>query len=137
MDLSQYPIFPWILNKYSSPIKIEKDCYEASLYYEYNQKRKNDNINDDIDDFDISNNSMEIEDKYIKKQKIYENYNYRDMKLPMGMMELSLKGKKRKEEFIEKYNDMVENQEDHLDKPLLPPEKWYPVYHLCSAPSFL
>ena len=132
MDLSQYPIFPWILNKYSSPIKIEKDCYEASLYYEYNQKRKNDNINDDIDDFDISNNSMEIEDKYIKKQKIYENYNYRDMKLPMGMMELSLKGKKRKEEFIEKYNDMVENQEDHLDKPFYYGSNYSNAFFVCN-----
>ena len=131
MDLSQYPIFPWILSKYSSPIKIEKDCYEASLYCEYYKRRKNENIND-IDDFNISNNSDEIEDKYLKMKKIYENYNYRDMKLPMGMMELSQKGKKRKEEFIEKYNDMIENQEDHLEKPFYYGSNYSNAFFVCN-----
>ena len=127
MDLSQYPIFPWILTKYSSPIKLEHNCYEASLYYEYNKNRNSIN---DIES--ISNNSLEIEDKYIKKKKIYENYNYRDMKLPMGMMELSQKGKKRKEEFIEKYNDMVENQEDHIEKPFYYGSNYSNSFFVCN-----
>ena len=127
MDLSQYPIFPWILTKYSSPIKLEHNCYEASLYYEYNKNRNSIN---DIES--ISNNSLEIEDKYIKKKKIYENYNYRDMKLPMGMMELSQKGKKRKEEFIEKYNDMVENQEDHIEKPFYYGSNYSNAFFVCN-----
>jgi hypothetical protein len=99
-DLTQYPVFPWILSKYSSPINIEKNCLDSSLYQEYIKKENKNNNVDDI------NNSQEIDEKNKNKKNEKEKYDYRDMKLPMGMLELSEKGKRRKEEFIEKYKDM-------------------------------
>ena len=41
---------------------------------------------------------------YDLNNKTLEKVEYRDFKLPMGMMELTEKGKKRKVRYIEKYN---------------------------------
>ena len=132
-DLSQYPVFPWILNKYSLPVKFEQNCLESSLYYNYLQNDKNNNNNKDEMSINISSdNSVEMEDKNKKKKKNEENYNYRDMKLPMGMMELSQKGKKRKEESIEKYNDMKENQDDHMEKPFFFGSNYSNHFYVCN-----
>ena len=133
-DLSQYPVFPWILSKYSSPFKLEQNLLESSLYYEYDKRKEN--INDIGEDADLNNksdNSGEIDDKSKKKKQDEESYNYRDMKLPMGMLELTDKGRKRKKEFIEKYNDMLENQEDHfMEKPFYYGSNYSNAFFVCN-----
>ena len=53
-----------------------------------------------------------MEKKKKKKKKGEEEYNYRDMKLPMGMMELNEEGKKRKNEYIEDYNNVKFNRDE-------------------------
>ena len=125
-DLTQYPVFPWILSKYSSPINIEKNCLDSSLYQEYIKKE---NKNNNVDDM---NNSQEIDEKNKNKKNEKEKYDYRDMKLPMGMLELSEKGKKRKEEFIEKYKDMKENKDDHTEKPFYYGSNYSNVFFVCN-----
>ena len=52
------------------------------------------------------------QEKKKKKKKGEEEYNYRDMKLPMGMMELNEEGKKRKNEYIEDYNNVKFNRDE-------------------------
>ena len=135
-DLSQYPVFPWILSKYSSPFKLEKNYLESSLYYEYIMRDINNERNDlgEITGINnISDNSIEIDDKNKKKKKGEETYDYRDMKLPMGMMELTEKGKRRKEEFIDKYNDMLENAEDHfMEKPFFFGSNYSNAFFVCN-----
>ena len=83
-DISQYPVFPWILSKYEDPLK--------------------DNSN---------------------------NYNYRDLSLPMGMMELNEKSKKRKELFMETY-DVLKNESDGSIKPYIFGSNYSNPMYVCN-----
>ena len=69
-DISQYPIFPWILSNFTDP--LQKDLEEG----------------------------------------INKDYLYRDLSLPMGMLEVSELSIIRKENFIEHYNTMKSEQEE-------------------------
>ena len=69
-DISQYPIFPWILSNFTDP--LQKDLEEG----------------------------------------INKDYLYRDLSLPMGMLEISDLSIIRKENFIEHYNTMKSEQEE-------------------------
>ena len=70
-DISQYPVFPWILSNYEDPL---------------------------------------IKDS--------NNYEYRDLSLPMGMLALNEEGEKRKESFMETY-DVLKNESDGSMKPYI------------------
>ena len=67
-DISQYPVFPWVLNNYNDPLKNESD----------------------------------------------DNYNLRDMSLPMGMMALDEKGEQRKELFLLNYETLKEQADEGM-----------------------
>ena len=73
-DISQYPIFPWILNDYKDP--LNKICD--------NEEKK---------------------------------YDLRDMSLPMGMMTINEKAKKRKKLFIDNFETLKETAEGDTMKP--------------------
>ena len=61
----------------------------------------------------MSEASVDISlDKKKKKKKIEEEYDYRELKLPMGMMEINEEGKKRKNNYIESFNQIKHNQEE-------------------------
>ena len=107
-DISQYPIFPWILSNYNEPLKVEPVFYESSLY----DNNITDNIN--LNEFEyISENSVELDlEKRKKKKKFLEEYNYRNLKLPMGMLEINEESKKRKNDFIELYNTMKNDKDE-------------------------
>ena len=83
-DISQYPVFPWILSDYSDPIK------------------------------DKSN-----------------NYDYRDLSLPMGMMELNEEGEKRKELFMETF-DVLKNESDGSMKPYIYGSNYSNPMYVCN-----
>ena len=70
-DISQYPVFPWIITNYEDSLK--KDS---------------------------------------------KNYEYRDLSLPMGMMELNEEGEKRKMLFLETF-DILKNEPDESIKPYI------------------
>ena len=74
-DISQYPVFPWILSNYSDPLKIEQKTEE--------ENEENNNI----------------------------DYSYRDLSSPMGMLELGRESIKRKEEFLEIYDTLKNDNE--------------------------
>ena len=70
-DISQYPVFPWVLSSYKDPLKHEK-----------NEKD--------------------------------EEYNLRDMSLPMGMMALDEKGEQRKELFMINFDTLKQSDEEGI-----------------------
>ncbi len=87
-DISQYPIFPWVLSKYIDPLK---------------EKTEN------SDDYD---------------------YQYRDMNLPLGMMELSESGIKRKETYLETFNTLKEEPNEGV-KPYIYGTSYSNPYYVC------
>ena len=120
-DISQYPIFPWILSNYEDPLKIEPIFFESSLY-DLNNINSNINTNlnpgessiNDSNRTSLADTSIEDSEKKKKKKKIEDEYNYRDLKLPMGMLEISEESKKRKDDFIELYNT-IKNDKDEFE----------------------
>ena len=99
-DISQYPVFPWILSDYNDPLKIEPEYFETSL----------NNVEIYKNDYSRSRISPNISlDNEKKKKKVEEEYSYRDLKLPMGMLEINEESKKRKNDFIEYFNNIKNN----------------------------
>ena len=92
-DLSQYPVFPWLLNNYEDPI-IEELTQEEKL----SEKKNN------------SNNEDEETYENIPKEK------YRDLSLPMGMLIISEEGKTRKKLFLQSYENLKKE-----NNPYMPP----------------
>ena len=114
-DISQYPVFPWILSNLDEPFKIEPNIIESSLSNKNINSMTSNAINPSEASVNESRSSIVMEDdgeKKKKKKKGEEEYNYRDMKLPMGMMELNEEGKKRKNEYIEHYNNVKFNRDE-------------------------
>ena len=98
-DISQYPIFPWILSNYDDPLNIEKVYYDSSLLSLNNSYKKE------------KSRSESLNEGNKKKNKIEEEYDYRDLKLPMGMLEINEESIKRKNDFIESYKTLIEDKE--------------------------
>ena len=83
-DISQYPVFPWVLSNYEDPIKNDSN-----------------------------------------------DYNYRDLSLPMGMMELNEEGERRKELFMETY-DILKNESDGSMKPYIYGSNYSNPMYVCN-----
>ena len=81
-DLSQYPVFPWLITNYEDPIIDEVISEEKK-----EDNKKTENIKKDITD------NINIQER-----------KYRDLSLPMGMLTISEEGEKRKNDFLETYN---------------------------------
>ena len=81
-DLSQYPAFPWTLTDFEDP--LQKEIIQ------------NNNIND---------NTNVGGDKMVEP-KIEKDYDYRDLSIPIGMLEVNDKCIQRKELFIESYEEI-------------------------------
>ena len=111
-DISQYPVFPWILSSYEDPLQKEKSI-----------NKKNENI----EHLDLLNSKIVSyqEDNYGL------DYQYRDMSLPMGMMELNEEGKKRKELFLETY-DTLKTDPDANIKPYIYGSNYSNPVYVCN-----
>ena len=95
-DISQYPVFPWILSNYSDPLQIE-------------QKNEGNIIID---------------------------YSYRDLSIPMGMLESGPESIKRKKQFMETY-DILKNEEGETEGEIDIKMKPYIYGSNYSNPSFV
>ena len=119
-DISQYPIFPWILSKYEDPlkfeqkIKISKTSMNIAHFLKIqDQAHNNRNPPIPVDNPNINNNKDNKDGKEKKEEyKEIIDYKYRDLSLPMGMLELNEEGIKRKELFIETYLTLKNDSED-------------------------
>ena len=80
-DISQYPVFPWVLTNYEDPFDLEG--------------------------------------------------NYRNLSLPMGMMELNEEGEKRKELFMETF-DVLKNESDGSMKPYIYGSNYSNPMYVCN-----
>ena len=95
-DLSQYPIFPWLLVNYEDPI-----TYELS-------------INDDDETKNLEEN-QEIKKKEKEKEKVNDSNilleKYRDLGTPMGMLTNSEEGMVRKELYIDNFENLSKDED--------------------------
>ena len=113
-DLSQYPVFPWILSNYEDPLKSNEIIKKSKK----DKEKSEDEINKDkIDDEDENN------------YKIID-YHYRDLKKPMGMMELNDEGN-RKELFLETYETLKNDSEQEM-KPYIYGSNYSNPIYVCN-----
>ena len=121
-DISQYPIFPWILSKYQDPLNIEHIYSETSLCAisdingTPNSNREESNeftINDSRSTSCVSENCVNKDnEKKKKKKKIGDEFDYRDLKKPMGMLEISEESIKRKNVFLDLYETLNSSRDE-------------------------
>ena len=83
-DISQYPVFPWVLTNYEDSLKNSSN-----------------------------------------------NYDYRDLSLPMGMMELNEESEKRKISYLEMY-DLLKNESDETMKPYIYGSNYSNPMYICN-----
>ena len=88
-DLSQYPVFPWLIVNYEDPIIEESKPTESK-----SDKKQN--------------NEEEIEKEFIPEEK------YRDLKLPMGMLSVTEEGKHRKKLFIQSFENLKRENNPYM-----------------------
>ena len=111
-DISQYPVFPWILSNYEDPLKSNKIIKNTK-----EEKEKNENEN---------NNEKEEEDE----ENVQIDYYYRDLTLPMGMMEMNDDGA-RKELFMETYETLKSDTEQEI-KPYIYGSNYSNPIYVCN-----
>ena len=120
-DISQYPVFPWILSNYKDPLQVEQTLKKA-------------NTNAITDNLDLINKisgrtATMVNNYYDDEEDEYDiDYQYRDMNLPMGMMELNDEGMKRKELFLETYETLKDDPDQNMKPYIFGSNYSNPVY---------
>ena len=138
-DLTQYPVFPWILTQYNDFItSLERNEKETKNNNTNNDSEINDikNINDNIlKQFEGNLNSIlnmssiksssEVNSKnnnsFAEKEEINNNLkiditkDIRNFSIPMGMMALNELGEKRKKNYLDKYKSRIKDEFELLE----------------------
>ena len=126
-DISQYPVFPWVLGSYEDPLKSKVFApTKAKKQKKGNIPNINTNINEpgsDSDDDDLDWEIIDGETEF--------DYTYRDLTLPMGMLELNKEGTKRKELFMEMY-ETLKSDPDSESKPFLYGSNYSNPMYVCN-----
>ena len=122
-DISQYPVFPWTLSSYEDPLQVEQKI----------KKKKNQNLPEEFDPLNATyaGSSAMLNDFIDEEDEIIFDYQYRDMNLPMGMLELSNESIKRKEEFIMIYETLLE-EPDENNKPYVFGSNYSNPIYVCN-----
>ena len=129
-DISQYPIFPWILINYEDPLKVKQN--EEKEINENDVKKK-------LRVSNIINNTNYLANEQLNPQgnnneqneKIVIDYLYRDMNLPMGMLEINDEASNRKKDFCMHYKSLLEC-EDELIKPYVFGSNYSNPIYVCN-----
>ena len=108
-DISQYPVFPWILSSYEDPLQTEKNAKE-------NQETLNQTLVSII-------NSKEDECEI--------DFQYRNMSLPMGMLEINEEGMKRRELFLDNYQTLKDENDINM-KPYFYGSNYSNPIYICN-----
>ena len=121
-DISQYPVFPWLLSRYVDPLQ------------EQQIKVVNESRNESMQSLDISFVSLNTTlPDYNESNDTIIDYFYRDLNSPMGMLELSEEGIKRKELFMETYDTLKnENDEETNIKPYIYGSNYSNPVYVCN-----
>ena len=88
-DLSQYPIFPWLIVNYEDPIIEESTPTEKK-----NDKKQNSEVDTEMENIPIEK--------------------YRDLKLPMGMLSITEEGKHRKKLFLQSFENLKRDNNPYM-----------------------
>ena len=124
-DISQYPVFPWILGNYEDPLKTKQSMANKNKKQKKNTQENNINI---IEGNGSESDEDELDWDFIDGEI---DYTYRDLSLPMGMLELNKEGIKRKEMFIEMY-ETLKNDPDNETKPFLYGSNYSNPIYVCN-----
>jgi len=129
-DISQYPVFPWILANYEDPLKVEQQeiienitpfrTVSMALPLVENPLASN-----------LIQSARFTAAKLDNEEKTITDYVYRDMSLPMGMLEISDDSIKRKEEFEMNYETLLE-MEDENNKPYVFGSNYSNPIYVCN-----
>ena len=131
-DISQYPVFPWILINYEDPLQVEQQeiiqnnsLRTISMSIPNMENPLSLNVNQPLKGSLITlNNQIQVE-------KITIDYLYRDMSLPMGMLEINDDSIKRKEEFNMNYETLLE-LDDENNKPYVFGSNYSNPIYVCN-----
>ena len=134
-DISQYPVFPWVLCNYEDPLQTKvfipknpKKIKKSNTVVTNPNPNPNPNPNineagsdseDEDLDWDVIDGETEID------------YTYRDLSLPMGMLEINKEGTKRKELFMEMY-ETLKSDPDSESKPFLYGSNYSNPMYVCN-----
>ena len=100
-DISQYPVFPWILSNYEDPLQVEQTKKKEKEFRTQSYAEGMESLN--MTNTGISVSTMNINED---ENEVVFDYLYRDMSLPMGMLEICEQSIKRKEEFLMIYETL-------------------------------
>ena len=121
-DISQYPVFPWILSSYVDPLQVEQKKI-------LNETRNDTAVN--LDQSFVSLNTT-LQD-FNEDDETVIDYLYRDLTSPMGMLEMSEEGIKRKELFIETYDTLKNDKDgDNSIKPYIYGSNYSNPFYVCN-----
>ena len=127
-DISQYPVFPWILINYDDPLQVEQ--------HEIVEAENSRTVSMALPKIQNPLNMNEIQlakslNVIIKEEKTIIDYLYRDMSLPMGMLEISDESIKRKEEFDLNYETLLELNDEN-NKPYVFGSNYSNPIYVCN-----
>ena len=125
-DISQYPVFPWILSNYEDPLQIEQKVERNMRTASMPLLDLGENLSTTFSTtMTMINNLNEDED-------VFEfDYQYRDLSLPMGMLEISDESIKRKEELNVKYETLLELNDEN-NKPYVFGSNYSNPIYVCN-----
>ena len=109
-DISQYPVFPWILSNYKDPLKIGQSIKVSKANSHFKIQDSSSSFTVPESSTNNNNNKDNKDNKEVFEEII--DYKYRDLSLPMGMLELSEEGAKRKKLFMETYLTLKNESEE-------------------------
>ena len=121
-DLTQYPVFPWILTQYNDFIPTIDRKEKSNKNEIFNDSEKNDKNNNDGNVNQSESSPKTSSDANTKKNNSIEKdklkiingiKEIRDFSIPMGMMSSIEHGEKRKRYYLEKYNKIKDNKEEN------------------------
>ena len=129
-DISQYPIFPWILINYEDPLKVKQNEEKEINENDVKKKLRVSNI---INNTNYSANEQlnPQGNNNEQNEKIVIDYLYRDMNLPMGMLEINDEASNRKKDFCMHYKSLLEC-EDELIKPYVFGSNYSNPIYVCN-----
>ena len=124
-DISQYPIFPWILSSYEN-IRVQQKKIKQKK-----EKEEDTSINSDQN----TENSINILEDSNEGDNSDADYSYRDLSLPMGMLELGGKEEciKRKQLFLETYETLKNEKDEETNiKPYIYGSNYSNPFYVCN-----
>ena len=131
-DISQYPIFPWILINYDDPLIVKQNEEKEIIENDNKRSRSSSLINNlnNLINLSSEESNLLVNDNE-QSEKIIIDYSYRDMSIPMGMLEIDDNSLDRKKDFLRRYKSLLES-EDEIIKPYVFGSNYSNPIYVCN-----